>query len=84
MKGVNGTPLEQVSELVEMLDKNNWRHGYCAPSLWPALQPAFQPVGKGLAHLIPIRARNQARRIALEVGHAGGAVVKHPACVVLL
>ncbi|MEI6106635.1 MAG: LUD domain-containing protein [Opitutae bacterium] len=41
MRGVNGTPLTQVAELVELLEKNNWRHGYCDPLLWPQLAPAF-------------------------------------------
>lgn len=41
LKGVNGTPLERIDELVALLDGNGWRHGYCAPALWPRLQAAF-------------------------------------------
>ena len=41
MRGVNGTPLTSVAELVALLEKNNWRHGYCDPALWPQLAPAF-------------------------------------------
>jgi len=41
LKGVNGTPLERVAELVSLLDTNGWRHGYCAPALWPSLREAF-------------------------------------------
>ena len=41
LRGVNGTPLTGVAELVALLEKNNWRHGYCDPALWPRLGPAF-------------------------------------------
>jgi len=41
MKGVNGTPLTSVADLVALLEKNNWRHGYCDPVLWPQLSSAF-------------------------------------------
>jgi L-lactate dehydrogenase complex protein LldG len=41
LKGVNGTPLARLDELVALLDGNGWRHGYCAPALWPRLQAAF-------------------------------------------
>jgi len=41
---VNGTPLTHVSELVELLEKNGWRRGYCDPALWAGLKAAF-PVG---------------------------------------
>ena len=41
LRGVNGTPLTTVAELVALLDKNNWRHGYCDPALWPQLAPDF-------------------------------------------
>jgi L-lactate dehydrogenase complex protein LldG len=41
LRGVNGTPLTAVVELVALLEKNNWRHGYCDPVLWPQLAPAF-------------------------------------------
>lgn len=43
LKIVNGTPMERVADLVALLDQNGWRHGYCAPSLWPGLQAAFPP-----------------------------------------
>jgi len=41
LRGVNGTPLTAVAELVALLEKNGWRHGYCDPVLWPRLAPAF-------------------------------------------
>ncbi len=41
LRGVNGTPLTASAELVALLEKNNWRHGYCDPALWPRLAPAF-------------------------------------------
>jgi L-lactate dehydrogenase complex protein LldG len=41
LKGVNGTPLERIEDLIALLDANGWRRGYCAPSLWPRLQAAF-------------------------------------------
>ena len=41
LRGVNGTPLTGVAELVALLEKSNWRHGYCDPALWPRLAPAF-------------------------------------------
>lgn len=41
LRGVNGTPLTAVADLVALLEKNNWRHGYCDPVLWPQLAPAF-------------------------------------------
>jgi L-lactate dehydrogenase complex protein LldG len=41
MKGVNGTPLTEVSALVALLEKNNWCHGYCDPVLWPKLASSF-------------------------------------------
>jgi L-lactate dehydrogenase complex protein LldG len=41
LKGVNGTPLERVAEMVSLLDTNGWRKGYCAPALWPSLREAF-------------------------------------------
>ncbi len=44
MKAVNGTPLTSVTELIALLGKNDWRHGYCDPVLWPQLQAAF-PAG---------------------------------------
>jgi L-lactate dehydrogenase complex protein LldG len=44
MKAVNGTPLTSPAELITLLGKNDWRHGYCDPSLWPQLQTAF-PAG---------------------------------------
>jgi len=44
LQAVNGTPLTSADELVALLDKNGWRHGYCDPVLWPRLKPAF-PAG---------------------------------------
>jgi L-lactate dehydrogenase complex protein LldG len=41
MKAVGGTPLTTVGELVELLERGGWRHGYCDPAIWPRLQPAF-------------------------------------------
>ncbi len=41
LRGVNGTPLTRVAELVALLEKNSWRHGYCDPVLWPQLAPSF-------------------------------------------
>lgn len=41
LKGVNGTPLTSAADLVAFLAKNNAKHGYCDPALWPSLQAAF-------------------------------------------
>jgi len=41
LKLVNGTPLEGVAALVALLEKNNWRRGYCDPAIWPQLSSAF-------------------------------------------
>jgi L-lactate dehydrogenase complex protein LldG len=41
LKAVNGTPLTSVAELVALLEKNNWRHGYCDPALWPRFKDAL-------------------------------------------
>jgi len=41
LRGVNGTPLTTVADLVALLEKNGWLHGYCDPALWPALEPSF-------------------------------------------
>ncbi|MFA6962748.1 MAG: LUD domain-containing protein [Opitutaceae bacterium] len=41
LKLVNGLPLEGAAALVDWLDQNGWRHGYCDPELWPRLQAAF-------------------------------------------
>ncbi|MFI5358278.1 MAG: hypothetical protein ACHQ4G_13175, partial [Opitutales bacterium] len=41
LAAVNGTPLDSATKLVALLEKNNWRHGYCDPALWPVLQPGF-------------------------------------------
>lgn len=38
---VNGTPLKSAAELVALLERGNWRRGYCDPALWPALQGFF-------------------------------------------
>jgi len=43
LKAVNGTPLTAAAELVALLDKNGWKHGYCDPALWPALASSFPP-----------------------------------------
>jgi L-lactate dehydrogenase complex protein LldG len=43
LKAVNGTPLTSTAELVALLEKGNWKHGYCDPALWPSLQAAFPP-----------------------------------------
>ena len=45
LKGVNGTPLSSVAELVALLAKNDWKHGYCDPALWPSLRAAFDAAG---------------------------------------
>ncbi len=45
LAGVNGTPLTSVEELLALLAKNNWRHGYCDPALWPGLRAAFDAAG---------------------------------------
>jgi L-lactate dehydrogenase complex protein LldG len=44
LKAVNGTPLTTVAELVALLQKNKWLHGYCDPGLWPRFKEAF-PAG---------------------------------------
>lgn len=44
MQLVNGTPLTEVAELVALLEKNNWRRGYCDPAIWLRLAAAF-PAG---------------------------------------
>jgi L-lactate dehydrogenase complex protein LldG len=41
LKAVNGTPLTTVAELVALLEKSNWRHGYCDPALWPRFRDAL-------------------------------------------
>jgi L-lactate dehydrogenase complex protein LldG len=41
LRAVNGTALTATADLVTVLDKNGWRHGYCDPVLWPGLRPAF-------------------------------------------
>ncbi len=41
IRRVNGLAVTSPQALVEFLRKNNWTHGYCDPSLWPKLQPAF-------------------------------------------
>lgn len=43
LKAVNGTPLDSVAQLVNMLQAAGWLHGYCDSRLWPELQPAFPP-----------------------------------------
>lgn len=44
LQAVNGTPLTSVTALVALLEKNGWKHGYCDPALWPAMQNSF-PAG---------------------------------------
>ena len=38
---VNGTPLTSAADLVDLLERHDWRHGYCDPALWPTLASAF-------------------------------------------
>jgi L-lactate dehydrogenase complex protein LldG len=42
---VNGTPLDSVAALLELLAKHEWRRGYCDPALWPELRAAFDAAG---------------------------------------
>lgn len=41
LKLVNGTPLTAAADLVALLAKNNWKRGYCDPTLWPLFKDAF-------------------------------------------
>ena len=41
LRAVNGTPLTAVTELIALLEKNNWRRGYCDPQLWAQFGRAF-------------------------------------------
>lgn len=41
---VNGMPVTTGAELVAMLEKNGWRHGYCDPGLWEEVKGDF-PAG---------------------------------------
>lgn len=41
LAAVNGTVANSIAELVTLLERGDWRHGYCDPALWPKLQPAF-------------------------------------------
>jgi L-lactate dehydrogenase complex protein LldG len=41
LKAVNGTPIPAIAELIALLEKNAWRHGYCDPVLWPKLRSTF-------------------------------------------
>lgn len=41
LKLVNGTPLTATAELVALLEKNNWRRGYCDPALWSRFKDVF-------------------------------------------
>ncbi|HTL68915.1 MAG TPA: LUD domain-containing protein [Lacunisphaera sp.] len=41
LRGVNGTPLTSAGELITLLDRGGWRHGYCDPQVWPKLAAAF-------------------------------------------
>lgn len=44
LTAVHGTPLTAVADLVSLIEKNNWKHGYCDPALWPQFKDAF-PAG---------------------------------------
>lgn len=44
LRAVNGTPLDRVVELVALLERNDWRHGYCDPVVWDQLRQHF-PTG---------------------------------------
>lgn len=41
LQAVNATPLNQLTELITLLQENDWRHGYCDPELWPQVADAF-------------------------------------------
>jgi len=41
LTAVHGTPLTSVADLVALLQKNKWLHGYCDPALWPRFQETF-------------------------------------------
>jgi L-lactate dehydrogenase complex protein LldG len=41
LRAVNGTPVHSVAELVALLDREGWHHGYCDPVIWPKLRAAF-------------------------------------------
>ncbi len=45
LRAVNGTPLTAVADLVALLKKSNWSHGYCDPALWERLRPDFDAAG---------------------------------------
>jgi L-lactate dehydrogenase complex protein LldG len=41
LKRVNGQAFTDPAALVAHLRTNKWLHGYCDPTLWPSLAPAF-------------------------------------------
>ncbi|HEU5077730.1 MAG TPA: LUD domain-containing protein [Opitutaceae bacterium] len=41
LKAVNGTPLQDVAALVELLDRGGWHHGYCDATIWNEIKSAF-------------------------------------------
>jgi L-lactate dehydrogenase complex protein LldG len=41
LRGVNGTPLNSIAELVAYLEKNHYLRGYCDPAIWPLLTESF-------------------------------------------
>lgn len=45
LRAVNGTPITAVADLVALLKKNNWSHGYCDPALWERMRPDFDAAG---------------------------------------
>lgn len=44
-KYVNGRPMESVEQLIEFLDGNNQRHGYCDPALYDAIGSRLAAAG---------------------------------------
>ncbi len=44
-KYVNGRPMESVDQLIEFLDGNNQRHGYCDPALFDSVGSKLAAVG---------------------------------------
>ena len=44
-KAVNGRPMNSVGKLIEFLDGNNQRHGYCDPALYDAIGSKLAAAG---------------------------------------
>jgi L-lactate dehydrogenase complex protein LldG len=44
-KSVNGRPLDSIGKLIEFLDGNNQRHGYCDPGLYDAIGSQLAAAG---------------------------------------